>query len=90
MPRKPRYTEQQIMRCLREVEAGVVSIDEMARRMGVHPRTLEKWRAKYEGMTESEAKRLRQLEEENRRLKHVVSELALDNQAMREILSKKF
>jgi putative transposase len=89
MPRKPRYSEQQIIRCVREVEAGAVSIDEMARRIGVHPRTLEKWRSKYEGMNGSEARRLRQLEDENRRLKHALGELTLDNQALREIVSKK-
>ena len=55
MPRKPRYSEQQIIRCIKEVEAGAVSIDEMARRIGVHPRTLEKWRTKYEGMNGSDA-----------------------------------
>ena len=89
MPRKSRYSEQQIIRCIKEVEAGVVSIDEMARRIGVHPRTFEKWRTKYEGMNGSEARRLRQLEDENRRLKHALGELTLDNQALREIVSKK-
>jgi putative transposase len=89
MPRKPRYSEQQIIRCIKEVEAGAVSIDEMARRIGVHPRTLEKWRTKYEGMNGSDARRLRQLEDENRRLKHALGELTLDNQALREIVSKK-
>ena len=89
MPPKSRYSEQQIIRCLKEVEAGAVSIDEMARRIGVHPRTLEKWRTKYEGMNGSDARRLRQLEDENRRLKHALGELTLDNQALREIVSKK-
>jgi putative transposase len=89
MPRKPRYSEQQIIRCIKEVEAGAVSIDEMARRIGVHPRTLEKWRTRYEGMNGSDARRLRQLEDENRRLKHALGELTLDNQALREIVSKK-
>jgi putative transposase len=89
MPRKARYSEQQIIRCVKEVEAGAVSIDEMSRRIGVHPRTLEKWRSKYEGMNGSEARRLRQLEDENRRLKHALGELTLDNQALREIVSKK-
>lgn len=90
MPRKSQFTEQQIIRALQEVEAGVATIDEMARRVGVHPRTLEKWRHKYGRMSVDEAKRLRQVEEENRRLKHAVAELTLDNQALREIVSKKF
>ena len=90
MPRKAKYGEQQIIRYVKEVEAGGVSIDEMARRIGVHPRTVEKWRSKYEGMNGSEARRLRQLEDENRRLKHALGELTLDNQALREIVSKKF
>ena len=89
MPRKSRYSEQQIIRCIKEVETGAVSIDEMARRIGVHPRTLEKWRTKYEGMNGNDARRLRQLEDENRRLKHALGELTLDNQALREIVSKK-
>lgn len=90
MPRKSRYSEQQIIRCIQEVEAGVASVDEIARRIGVHPRTVEKWRTKYEGMNGSEARRLRQLEDENRRLKHALAEVTLDNQALREIVSKKF
>jgi len=90
MPRKPRYNEKQIIRLIREVDAGAASVDDVARRIGVHPRTVEKWRNKYEGMSVTEAMRLRQLEDENRRLKHALGELTLDNQALREIVAKKF
>jgi putative transposase len=90
MPRKSKYNESQIIRWVREIEAGTATNDELARRIGVHPRTLEKWRSKYEGMTVAEAMRLRQLEDENRRLKHALGELALDNHALKELVSKKF
>jgi len=90
MPRKPRYNEKQIIRLIREIDAGAASVDDVARRIGLHPRTVEKWRNKYEGMSVTEAMRLRQLEDENRRLKHALGELTLDNQALREIVAKKF
>lgn len=90
MPRQLKYNEKQIIRWLKEVEAGAATTAELAHRIGVHPRTVEKWRAKYEGMSETEAMRLRHLEDENRRLKHALGELTLDNQALREIVSKKF
>lgn len=90
MPRKAKYNEQQIVRWIQEIDAGAATNDEIACRIGVHPRTVEKWRNKYEGMSGSDARRLRQLEDENRRLKHALGELALDNQALREIVKKKF
>jgi putative transposase len=75
---------------LKEVEAGAVTIDVLCRRMGIGRRTFYKWRAKFGGLEEREAVRLRQLDDENRRLKHAVAELTLDNQALREVVSKKF
>jgi putative transposase len=90
MPRKTKYNEQQIIRWIQEIETGTATNDEIARRIGVHPRTVEKWRSKYEGLSGVEARRLRQLEDENRRLKHALGELTLDNQALREIVQKKF
>lgn len=90
MARKTHYDEKQIIRLIREIDAGAGSIEEVARRIGVHPRTVERWRAKYGGMSVSEVMRLRQLEDENRRLKQALGELTLDNHALREIVAKKF
>ena len=90
MPRPHRYTEQQIVLALKEVDAGAVGIDELCRRMGVARRTFYKWRAKFAGLDATEAVRLRQLEDENRRLKHALAELLLDNRALREVVTKKF
>ena len=71
-------------------DAGAVAIDDLCRRMGIARRTFYKWRAKFGGLDTTEAVRLRQVEDENRRLKHAVAELTLDNRALREIVSKKF
>lgn len=90
MPRAHRFTERQMVQILQEIDAGTTSIKEAAHRFGVHRRTIEKWRTKFGGMSVSEAQRLRQLEEENRRLKHAVAEMTLDMQAMRDLLRKKF
>ena len=87
---KQRYTERQIIEALQQVEAGSVTIEQMCQRFRIHNRTFYKWRAKYEGLDANEAARLRQLEEENRRLKHAVADLTLDNQALRGVLAKKF
>lgn len=87
--KKSRFTEEQIIRALKEVEAGAKT-DEVARRMGVTPTTFYRWKAKYGGMDVSEARRLRQLEEENRRLKQIVADQLLELQATKAILSKKW
>lgn len=90
MPRPHRYTEKQIVLVLKEVEAGVATISEVCRRMKIHERTFYKWREKFESMDANEVARLRQLEDENRRLKQALAELTLDNRALREIVSKKW
>lgn len=87
--RKSRYTEEQIIGALKETEAGAKPKD-VSRRLGVSEQTLYRWRAKFGGMEVGEAKRLRQLEEENRELKHLVAELMLDVKGLRLVLSKKF
>jgi putative transposase len=67
-----------------------VPVGEICRRLGVSGVTLYRWKAKYGGLEVSEAKRLRALEEENRRLKQIVAEQMLDNQALKAVLSKKW
>ena len=87
--KKSRYSEEQIIRVLQEAEAGVKVVD-ICRKYGISDVTYYKWKAKYGGMTVNEAKRLKALEDENRRLKQIVAELTLDNQALKGIVSKNF
>jgi putative transposase len=87
--KRSRFTEAQIIEILKEHEAGV-KVSELARKHGVSEHTIFRWKAKYGGMTVSEAQRLRQLEDENRRLKHIVADLTLDNQALKAVLGKKW
>ena len=89
MPKKSRFSDEAIIRTVQELEAGA-KVDEIARRMGVTTTTLYRWKAKYRGLEESDAKRLRVLDEENRRLKRMVADLSLDNQALKDLLSKKW
>ncbi len=84
-----RFTEEQIIAVLREHEAGAKTAD-LARRHGISEATLYNWKAKYGGMDVSDAKRLRSLEEENRKLKKLLAELMLDQAALKELLTKKW
>ena len=84
-----KYTEEQIIAVLREGEAGTGVFD-LCRKYGMSDATYYNWKAKYAGLTVSEFKRLKALEEENRRLKQIVAEQALDNRALKELLSKNF
>ena len=84
-----RYTEEQIIAVLKEAEAGA-RVGELCRKYGMSDATYYNWKAKYAGLTVSELKRLRGLEEENRRLKQIVGEQALDIRALKEVLSKNF
>ena len=84
-----RYTEEQIIGVLKESEAGAKT-GELCRKHGMSEASFYKWRAKYAGLTLNELKRLRSLEEENRRLKQIVAQQALDNWALKELLSKNF
>ena len=86
---RKRYTEEQIIGVLNEAEVGARTA-ELCRQHGMSEATFYKWKAKYAGLTVSELKRLRSLEGENRRLKHIVAQQALDNWALKELLGKNF
>ena len=87
--RKQRFSETQIIGVLKQAENGV-KVQEICRLHGISRPTFYAWRAKFGGMSVSEAKRLRQLEDENRRLKHLVADLTLDKQALTAALGKKW
>jgi len=84
-----RYSEEQIIRILREAEAGK-PVTQVCREQGVSEWSFYRWRRKFGGMDVSEARRLRELEGENARLKRIVAQQALDNDAMKELLRKKW
>ena len=86
MPRK-RYTEEQIIAVLKEAEAGA-KVAEICRQHGISDGTFYAWKTKYSGLTLSELRRLKALEDENRRLKQLVAEQALDNQALKFLVAK--
>ena len=86
---RKRYTEEQIIGVLKESEAGAKTGD-LCRKHGMSEGTFYKWKAKYAGLSVNELKRLRSLEEENRRLKQIVAQQAMDNWALKELLSKDF
>ena len=85
--RKSRFSEAQIIEILRQADAGMKVVD-LCRQHGISDATFYKWRSKYGGLGVSEAVRLRQLEEENRRLKRLVADQALDIQVLKEVLGK--
>ena len=87
--KRARFTEEQIIGVLKEHEAGTKTAD-LARKHGVSGATLYNWKAKYGGLEVSEAKRLKQLEDENAKLKKLLAEQMLDAAALRELLSKKW
>ena len=87
--RKSRFSEEQIIRALKDIEGGAKP-GEVARKLGVTETTLYRWKTKYGGMEASDAKRLRQLEEENSRLKKLVADQALDIQVLKDIGRKKW
>jgi putative transposase len=85
--RRSRFGEEQIIGILREQEAGAAT-GEVCRRHGISDATFYKWKAKYGGMEVSDAKRLKGLEDENRRLKKLLAESMLDNAALKDLLGK--
>lgn len=87
--RKSKFSESQIASILKEAEAGV-SVSEVARKHGISAATFYQWRSKYGGMAVSDMQRLRELEQENARLKRMYADLSLDHSVLKEALTKKF
>jgi|TARA_B100002003_G_C14056305_1_gene508631 putative transposase len=87
--KRKRYTEEKIISMLKQHEGGRTMV-ELAREHGIAENTLYRWKSKYGGMEVSEAKRLRELQVENRRLKHLLGEAELDKAAMKEIIEGKW
>jgi putative transposase len=85
--KKSRYTEEQIIGVLKQMEAGR-KVADLARELGVSEATLYTWKSKYGGMDVNEARRLKELEEENRRLKQLVADLSLDREALKSVIRK--
>ena len=89
MGRKKKCTDEQIIAALKEIEAGAKAAD-VCRRLGVTEATLYRWKSKYGGLEVSDAKRLKQLEDENKQLKQMLADELLANKAMKLVLAKKW
>jgi putative transposase len=86
--RKSKFAAEQMVYAVKQIEAGV-PVAELARKYGVSEKTLYAWRKRYGGLAPSELRRLKQLEEENRKLKSLVADLSLDKQILQDVLAKK-
>jgi putative transposase len=86
--KKTRFTEEQIALALHRAEDGT-PVEEVCRRLGISSATFYKWKQKYGGLLPSEVKKLKQLEDENKRLKQLVADLSLDKHMLQDVLSKK-
>lgn len=89
MMKRNKFTESQIMKALKENEQGR-STEEICRELGIHRGTFYNWRKKYSGMDASQLKKLKELEDENRRLKQMYADVSLDNRMLKDVLSKKW
>jgi len=86
--KKSTYTDEQIAFAMKQAETGI-PVAEVIRKMGVTEQTFYRWKKKFGGMAPSEVKKLKQLEDENKRLKQMVADLSLDKHMLQEVLSKK-
>jgi putative transposase len=87
--KKTRYSEEQIAFALKQAETGT-RVEEVCRKMGISEATFYNWKKKFGGMGVTELRRLRQLEEENNRLKRLVADLSLDKEMLQDVIRKKF
>jgi putative transposase len=87
--KKSRFTETQIFTILKEGESGVMTVPDLCRKHNVGQSTYYKWKAKYGGMEQSELKRMKELEEENAKLKKMFADVSLQNVALKDIIEKK-
>lgn len=87
--KKKRFSEAQILNVLKELEAGLSAV-ELARKYGIGESTIYTWNTKYAGIELTELKRLKQLEEENSRLKRMYATLSMDHELLKEVLEKKY
>ncbi len=85
--KKSKFTEQQIAFALKQVETGT-KVKELVRKLGITEQTFYRWKRRYGGLGPSELKKMKQLEEENRRLKHMVADLSLDKAMLQEVIEK--
>jgi putative transposase len=87
--KKTRYTEEQIAFALKQAETGT-RVEEVCRKMGISEATFYNWKKKFGGMGVTELRRLRQLEDENQRIKRLVADLSLDKEMLQDVIRKKF
>lgn len=87
--KKTRFTESQIVKALKEADGGR-PVTEISREPGINPQTFYNWKKKYSGMNGDQLRRLKELEEENQKLKQLYAEAALDNKMLKDVLSKKW
>ena len=87
--KKNKFSETQILETLKKQEAGI-KVSDICREVGISEPTFYNWKAKYSGMTASDIKRLKELEEENSRLKRMYADLSLDHQILKDVVSKKW
>jgi putative transposase len=87
--KKSKFTEEQIIAALKQADAGAKTAD-VCRQLGISEQTFYRWRAKFGGLEVNEARRLRELEAENTKLKRLVADLSLDNVALKDALSGKY
>jgi len=87
--KKSKFSEAQIVFAIKQSESGM-SVEEICRKLGISQQTFYNWKKKYGGLDPTELRRLRQLEEENARLKKMVADLSLDKQMLQDVLKKKF
>jgi putative transposase len=86
--KKSKFSESQIVNILKEAEAGV-AVEDLIRQHGFSKASFYQWKAKYSGMSVSELKRLKELEEENRRLKQMYANLSLEHEALKDVIEKR-